>query len=284
MLGPVVDIELVDPPDRTPRGVVFGIKHFLTIPNSQEARESLEEGDHSHSHYFVKMTKKDGKHEMEIIDSTVRVTSQYLITEKLAGKSLCKLTSAWLPLFGLNPECTHSSEKDVIITKSVGRCPHMKNSLYVWCVCSGSKKDFEEKMESKSHERTPVSTEVYLQKSHESVYNIKVRLSDKEGATWESPGQISHIEMCRSNGVKRFHGTLKGSFGCSCGEGSCGEGHDGLIFIKIEGPETEHKPDDALLICTGEKISGVTRNDSAPGVLLHQEQKSDNNNVENYGA
>ena len=67
--------------------------------------------------------------------------------------------------------------------------------------------------------------------------------------------------MCRSNGVKRFKGTLKGSFGCSCGEGSCGEGHDGLVFFDIEG----HDPDDALLLCKGDKISNVSRNDVALG-------------------
>ena len=36
MLGPVVDVELVDPPDKVPPGVVFGIKHLLTVPNSPD--------------------------------------------------------------------------------------------------------------------------------------------------------------------------------------------------------------------------------------------------------
>ena len=85
---------------------------------------------------------------------------------------------------------------------------------------------------------------------------------------WESPGKISHIEMCRSNGVKRFKGTLKGSFGCSCGEGSCGEGHDGLVFFDIEG----HDPDDALLLCKGDKISDASRNDVALGVRRGSEE------------
>ena len=280
MLGPVVDIELVDPPDKTPPGVIFGVKHFLTIPNSPEVRESLEEGDQSHSHYFVKMTKTDGEHKMEIIDSTVGVTSQYFITDKLAGRSLCKITSAWFG-FGSNPECTHSSTKNVYVTKSVGRCPHMKNSLFVWCVCSGSEKDFEKKMERVSHEPAHVCTEVNLEKSRERVYNIKVRISDRKEATWESARQISHIEMCFSNGVKRFNGTLKGSFGCGCGEGICGEGHDGLIFFDIEG----HYPDDALLVCTGDKISGATRNDTALRVSLqHDTTTTPTTTLSQWGA
>ena len=132
MLGPVVDIELVHPPDRTPPGVVFGIKHLLTVPNSPEVREALEDEANSHSHQIIKMTsEKDGKHELEVIDSTIELTSQYFITEKLEGKSLCKITSAWLPFFGSTHECTHSSLKDVVVTQKVGRCPHKKNSLYV---------------------------------------------------------------------------------------------------------------------------------------------------------
>ena len=41
MLGPVVDVELVDPPDKVPPGVVFGIKHLLTVPNSPTTLQML---------------------------------------------------------------------------------------------------------------------------------------------------------------------------------------------------------------------------------------------------
>ena len=66
MLGPVVDVELVDPADKAPPGVVFGIKHLLTVPNSPDVREALEEDAYSHRHHIVKMTEKNGKQEMEI--------------------------------------------------------------------------------------------------------------------------------------------------------------------------------------------------------------------------
>ena len=53
MLGPVIDIELVDPPDRNPPGVVYGIKHFL-----EKDLEGSQEEANSHNHYIIKMTKK----------------------------------------------------------------------------------------------------------------------------------------------------------------------------------------------------------------------------------
>ena len=257
MLGPVVDIELVHPPDRTPPGVVFGIKHLLTVPNSPEVREALEDEANSHSHQIIKMTsEKDGKHELEVIDSTIELTSQYFITEKLEGRSLCKIASAWLPWIGSTHECTHSSLKDVVVTQKVGRCPHKKNSLYVWCVCPGSEKLFEKEMRSTLHERTGAFTKVYINKSEEHVYNIKLRLSEREEARWEPLHQISHVEMCRFNGVKLFDGgTLKSDFGCSCSEATNHCMDDDLIFFEVEeelegqlvsGSKRSH---DALLSC-----------------------------------
>ena len=195
----------------------------------------------------------------------VSVTSQYFVTEKLEGRSLCKITSAWLPWGGSTHECTHSSLKDLIVTQRVGKCPHEKNSLYVWCVCEGSEKLFEKKMKSFSHERTFALMTVDIEKSRERVYNIKLRLSDREGATWEPPHQISHVEMCRFNGVRLFGGgTLKGSFGCSCSEDTYHCMGDGLIFFEIEEQRGDQmvpmETHDALLICeTPENPSQCSR-------------------------
>ena len=257
MLGPVVDVELVDPPDKAPHGVVFGIKHLLTVPNSPDVREALEEDAYSHRHHIVKMTEKNGKHEMEIIDSVVSVTSQYFVTKKLEGKPLCKITSAWLPWGGSTHECTHSSLKNVIVTKSAGKCPHEMNMLYAWCVCEGSKKQFDEEVKDRLHERTPALMKVDIEKSQEHVYDIKLRLSDREGAAWEPPHQISHVEMCRLNGVKLLDGgTLKGGFGCSCSdEETLHCMHGRLIFFELEehhrGQQVLKGSHDALLFCNG---------------------------------
>ena len=254
MLGPVVDIELVDPPDKAPSGVVFGVKHFLTIPSCPEVREALEEEGSSHKHYIIKMTKRNGTHEMEVVDSTVSITSQYLVTDKLAERSLCKITSAWLPWGGSNPECTHRSLKDVVVTERVGRCPHTRNSLYIWCVCPGSEREFQKEMKNCSHERTDAFMKVDIEKSQQHIYNIKVRLSEREGAVWEPTRQISHVEMCKFNGVKLFDGgTLKGDFGCSCAADD--KQHcmgDGLVFFEIEKVDQLPISHDALLLCRTE--------------------------------
>ena len=38
MLSPVVELELVDPLVKVPDGVEISIRHFLTVPHSEEAR------------------------------------------------------------------------------------------------------------------------------------------------------------------------------------------------------------------------------------------------------
>ena len=116
-------------------------------------------------------------------------------------------------------------------------------------------------MKSFSHERTPAPMTVDIEKSQEHVYNIKLRLSDREGATWETPRQISHIEMCRFNGVRLFDdGTLKGGFGCRCDGETDHCMNDGMIFFEIEeghnGQLVSVRRHDALLICHGDRISG----------------------------
>ena len=255
-MGPVVDVELVSPPDQTPSGVVFGIKHLLTIPNFQEAREAFEEGTNSHNHYIIKMTKIGKGHKMEIIDSTTSVTSHYFITAKLAQRSLCKITSAWLPWGGSTEKCTHGNLKDIVVTQKVGRCPHKNHSLYIWCICPSSKNQFHREMRECGHADAETRKKVNLQRSHEFFYNIKVRLSERED--WGSPRQISHLEMCQSNGVKRLDGgTLKGDFGCGCdGEDThCRDFKP--IFFEIEemhkGSRTKIIPDDAILRCQPEE-------------------------------
>ena len=128
-------------------------------------------------------------------------------------------------------------------------------------------------MRSTLHERTGASMKVYINKSEEHVYNIKLRLSKREEARWEPPHKkvrlsereearwdalhkISHVEMCRSNGVKQFDGgTLKSGFRCSCSEGTNHCMDDPLIFFEVEeeregqlvsGSKRSH---DALLSC-----------------------------------
>ena len=74
LLGPAIDIELVDPPDKVPQGVVIGIKHFLSVPNSSEIEKEEENSEESgHRHYVVRMIKANGKYELDKIDHTTLV-------------------------------------------------------------------------------------------------------------------------------------------------------------------------------------------------------------------
>ena len=84
MLGPVVELELVNPLDKVPDGVEFSIRHFLTVPHSPEAHEALDNPEDEHQ--IVKLTKVEGRLEVQVIDSIHSVTSEYFTTRKLAGR------------------------------------------------------------------------------------------------------------------------------------------------------------------------------------------------------
>ena len=117
-------------------------------------------------------------------------------------------------------------------------------------------------MKNCSHERTDAFMKVDIEKSQQHIYNIKVRLSEGEGASWEPTRQISHVEMCKFNGVKLFDGgTLKGDFGCSCADDTRHCKGDGLIFFEIEKNYQQGRiSHDALLMCNRNN-SAESKND-----------------------
>ena len=221
MLGPVVDIELVDPPDRVPLGVEFGIKHFLTVPNSLETQEAVEKASGAdHRHYIIKLTKRKGKHELEEIDFTTNISSEYFTTTKFAGRPLCKISSAWFP-WGDRHECSHSSLKKIVITKKKTKCPHEDRSLYLWCVCKASEKEFEKAIEERGEEKTTVIKTFNLEPSSKLSYKISVFLSGKSEAVGDERW-TSHWEMCRRNGIMDLEtldqrsGYIQRVFECGC--------------------------------------------------------------------
>ena len=233
----MIEIELVDPPEKVPPGVVFGIKHFLTVPNSLEIQETVEKpGGIGHRHYVIRLVKANGKHELEEIDYTTNISSPYFTTSKFAGRSLCKVTSAWLPWRPY--ECSHSSLKKLIITKKKSKCPHEKHSLYLWCVCPASEKEFEEAIEERGEEKTTAITTFNLEKSADCTYNVSVRLSGNREAGWDTRW-TSHLKMCERNGfmdlatLDQDSGYIEGEFGCGCHSAEhCRRAAD--LAVKIE--------------------------------------------------
>ena len=210
----------MDPPEKVPPGVVFGIKHFLTVPNSLEIQETVgKSGGISHRHYVIRLIKANGKHELEEIDYMTNISSPYFTTAHFAGRSLCKVTSAWLPWGPY--ECYHSSLKKLIITKRKSKCPHEKHSLYLWCVCTASEREFEKAIEERGEEKTTAITTLNLKQSADCTYNVSVRLSGNSEAGWDTRW-TSHLKMCERNGfmdlatLDQNSGYIEGEFGCGC--------------------------------------------------------------------
>ena len=217
----MVDIELVEPPLKVPPGVEFGIKHFLTVPNSVETEEVMERPSGAgHRHYIIKLTGAKGRHELDKVDFTTHIDSEYLITTKFAGRTLCKVTSAWLP-WGDRHKCSHSSLKKIVITKKKTKCPHEKRSLYLWCVCKASEKEFEKAIEERGEEKTTVVKTFNLEQCAEHSYRISVGLPGISEALRDERW-TSHLEMCKRNGfmdLETLHqgsGYLEGEFECGC--------------------------------------------------------------------
>ena len=229
MLGPVVELELVDSLEKVPEGVEISIRHFLTVPHSAEAREALDNPEDQH--HVVKLSKVNGKLELQIIDSIQSVTSEYFTTRKLSGQSLCFVTM----MFPLNL-CWHSSVKEIIFTKHAKKCSHEGYSLNVYCVCPSAKEVFEKQVEKRGHEipGDAVMTQD-IDKSSDTGYHISIRLRmrDNESEMVERR-KVNHLEMCEYAGIRKLGGLIEQTFGCGCKEEAhCGRS-DAAIFVQVE--------------------------------------------------
>ena len=98
-MSPIIEVELVRAEDVLPNGVEVGLRHFLTVPLSEETKEEMETKWHKHS--LVKISKQDGILQSETIKSFWEVDSEYFWTSKLAGKPLCYIAAT------TTPECEH---------------------------------------------------------------------------------------------------------------------------------------------------------------------------------
>ena len=67
LLGPIAEVELVDPPNLVPARVNISIRHLLSVPKSTEVRQELESSTDNHN--IVKITQAKGESIIEIIDT-----------------------------------------------------------------------------------------------------------------------------------------------------------------------------------------------------------------------
>ena len=113
LLGPIIDLELLNPDDEVPTGVTVAVKHFLKAPQSSEEVEALElDGD---NHAIVKIVETQESFFLQVIDTFETVTSQYFKTDKFEKSRFCYVTTAWLPWVA-SRKCHHSSLKEIVIT------------------------------------------------------------------------------------------------------------------------------------------------------------------------
>ena len=145
LVSPIIEVELMREQDVLPSGVEIGLRHFLTVPLSEDTKEEMEATWHKHS--LVKIARHDGIFQSETIKSFWEVDTEYFWTSKLAGKPLCYILATTIP------ECEHSTLKQIILTKREELCSHVESSMAMYCVCEASMEEFD-KMMQKDYETT----------------------------------------------------------------------------------------------------------------------------------
>ena len=214
-MGPIVEIELVEPYSVVPQDVTFHIQHFLSVPHCPEANnELMTDGD---AHDIVKVTKVGDTLTIESIDSHAQLDSEYLSTERLQGQTLCHITTAWLWGEG-KKECIHSSLKRIVVTSEKEMCPHQQGTLAVWCYCDAAEERFEKLLEKQNQKHTGFFMVQNIEKGEKERYQVLASPSHENGPCTQR--EISHLEMCKYVGVRQLGESVQEEFDCKCAEGS----------------------------------------------------------------
>ena len=242
--------------------MVVSVRHFLTVPNCAEIKDKLENGYHSHS--IIKVTQSDdGELTRELIDSKTNVTSQYFSTDKLQNQKLCYITTTW---WGKeNAVCLHSSLQNFCLTHDKDMCPHQPHSLALFCYCETVEKSFEAKIKKKDLVATNFIMELAIEKSPSASYTAVLTPANSDSET----DKVTHLTLCKYNGVKQLGGAITANLGCTCHETHCRQPK--LMNMKvIEMPSGIAVPYSAVLKCklTGETETAnklhLTKSQSAP--------------------
>jgi len=231
-LGPVVEVESIEPLNCLPEGVSFQVKHFLTVPSSTEMQEEMQEDFPGHR--IIKLTKQNGIFSKEVIDTFKTVDSSYFLTAKVENKHLCHITTVWNgeewdEVAGKKERtvCTHSSLKQLALTRRKDMCSHMDLALYSFCYCKASESIFREKLAEAPEKEEVYGKDMYIDKSSQTKYSVRFKTPESV-----IERHVDHKLLCRYNGVVLL-GAIQPKFACSCGETPCNKNKN-LLLEDIE--------------------------------------------------
>ena len=218
LLSAVLDIELVSPTTAVPKGTTIAVRHFLSVPSCQEVKEAVQ--DKGNCHIIMKVTRGlKNKLDFEVIHSEGNITSSHISTDKFQNKALCQILVAWVPWGNEKAECLHPSLKEITITKHKGVCGHQPNVLAVYCHCQAAEGDFKRRIEKRCHEPTEVVMVQDIEKKVGVTYNKVIRLA---GSEEKEERTVSHLMLCKNNGVLQLGEAIQSRFDCTCEDLHCG--------------------------------------------------------------
>ena len=265
----MLDLELVPPATVVPEGTVIGVRHFLSVPSCRDVQEAVKGGESCHSILKVTRSMKKKKLDMEIVYSEGNISSAYISTDKFQNKPFCQVLVAWWAPWGLwgRAECLHSSLKRIVVTKRKGVCSHTPFALALYCICEAASDEFEREIKKRCHEPTAANMVHNIEKKSAISYDISVRLAGLVGEPRKR--SISHLTLCKYNGVKKLEAAIQDRFECSCDQVHCGRGQQ-IKMMATEMPSKEVSTDSELLLCDMPKNEVVSREDIEPMSALEQ--------------
>ena len=263
LLGPVVEVELVEPDSTVPVGTIFSIRHLLTVPSCEEVREVMESGRCVHK--IIKLTETADGFDREHIDSSSHINSEYLSTRNLVGKKLCLVTSTCSE----SEQCTHSALTNIVITKEQDKCPHEPQALAIYCHSECAEEKFNRVIEKTRMQETRVVMNQNIDKSDKVSYTISVSHGKSEVQK-----QISHRKLCKYDGVYKLDDSLELPFNCGCERAPCNG--EKRVYLKVEPIltttdqkdleglhiEDDFNKDDGPLYCDKQGTHTVTNSES----------------------
>ena len=261
LLSAVLDVELVSPTTVVPKGTTIAVRHFLSVPSCQEVKEAVQ--DRGNCHSIMKVTRGlKNKLDFEVIHSEGNITSSYISTDKFQNKALCQILVAWVPWGNEKAECLHPSLKNIVVTKHKEVCSHAPFGLALYCYCEAALNDFEKLLKMRCHEPTGALMVQNIAKKVDISYDVSVKLA---GLVEEVKRTISHLTLCKYNGVKQLEEAIQDRFDCDCDDAHCGRARQ-IKMTAIEQPSGEVSKYSNIVVC------GKTKSDEKfqPPVALRR--------------